>query len=75
MRPIADVGAAIVRVDPGSAAEAAGVEAGDVITAIGDTMAPSAAQVQSAFASMRPGDLLILTVTRGAAQRVVAIRR
>ena len=41
MRPIAGVGAAIVRVDPGSAAEAAGVETGDVITAIGDTVAPA----------------------------------
>lgn len=75
MRPIARVGAAIERVDPGSAAEAAGVEVGDVITAIGDTMGPSAAQVRTAFASTRPGDLLILTITRGAAHRVVALQR
>lgn len=75
MRPIAGVGAAIVRVDPGSAAEAAGVETGDVITAIGDTVAPGAEQVETAFASTRRGALLILAVTRGAAHRVVAIQR
>ena len=75
MRPIAAVGAAIVRVDPGSAAEAAGVETGDVITAIGDTVAPGAEQVETAFASTRRGALLILAVTRGAAHRVVALQR
>jgi hypothetical protein len=75
MRPVAGVGAAIVRVDPGSAAEAAGVEAGDVITTIGDTLAPSAEQVETAFASTRHGALLILAVTRGAAHRVVALQR
>ncbi len=75
MRSIARVGAAIVRVDPGSAAEAGGVEPGDVITAIGDSMTPSADQVETAFASTRRGALLILAVTRGAAHRIVALQR
>jgi S1-C subfamily serine protease len=75
MRSIERVGAAVVRVEPGSAAEAAGVETGDVITAIGDAMAPSATQVETAFASTQRGALLVLALTRGAAHRVVALQR
>ena len=62
-------------VAPGSAAEAAGVETGDVITAIGDTMAPTVAQVETTFSSARRGAVLILAVTRGAAHRVMALER
>ena len=75
MRSLARVGAEVVRVTRGSAAEAAGIEAGDVITAIGASLAPSAAQVESSFASARPGDFTIVTLMRGPAHRVVAIQR
>jgi hypothetical protein len=75
MRPLARVGAEVVRVERGSAAEAAGIEVGDVITAIGASLAPSAAQVESSFAAARPGDFTIVTLMRGPAHRVVAIQR
>lgn len=75
MRPLARVGAEVVRVERGSAAEAAGIEAGDVITAIGASLAPSAAQVESSFAAARPGDFTIVTLMRGPVHRVVAIQR
>jgi putative serine protease PepD len=75
MRTLARVGVEVVRVERGSAADAAGIEAGDVITAVGASMAPSAAQVESAFTSARRGDFTIVTLMRGPAHRVVALQR
>jgi S1-C subfamily serine protease len=75
MRSLARVGAEVVRVERGSAADAAGIEAGDVITAIGASLAPNGAQVESSFASARLGDFMIVTLMRGPAHRVVAIQR
>jgi hypothetical protein len=75
MRPVADIGAEVMRVNRGSAADAAGVLAGDVITTIGSVTSPTPAQVRSAFASIKHGDRVILAVTRGGAHRVMAIQR
>lgn len=75
MRPIARVGIEVTGVDRGSAADVAGVEPGDVMTAIGGIAAPTASQVRSAFAAARRGDLLIVALTRGGAHRVVPLER
>jgi S1-C subfamily serine protease len=75
MRPVPRVGAEVMRVNRGSAGEAAGILAGDLITAIGSVTAPTPAQVRSAFASVEQGDLLIVAVRRGGAHRVMAIQR
>jgi len=75
MRSLDRLGAVVVTVERGSAADAAGIEVGDVITAIGARMAPSPAQVRSSFAAARQGDLLIVAVTSGPAHRVVALQR
>jgi PDZ domain-containing protein len=75
MRRVGRVGTEVMRVDPRSAADAAGILAGDLVTAIGSITAPTPAQVRSAFASMKQGDLLIVAVRRGGAHRVVAIQR
>jgi S1-C subfamily serine protease len=75
MRPVARIGAEVVRVERGSAAYTAGIQSGDVITAIGSSMAPSAAQIESSFASARRGEFMIVALVRGPAHRVVALQR
>ena len=75
MRQIARVGAEVVRVDRGSIAEVAGIEAGDVITAIGDIATPTPSRVRSTFASTPRGGLLLVALTRGPVHRVLALQR
>jgi S1-C subfamily serine protease len=75
MRPVARVGIEVVYVERGSAAEAAGIRAGDLVTAIGAIDAPTAAQVRSAFASAQPGGILIVAITRGTTHRVMGLQR
>ena len=75
MRTDARVGAEVTRVERGSAGDAAGIAAGDLVTAIGGIDAPTPAQVRSAFASLAPGDSAIVAVRRGGAHRVMAIQR
>ena len=75
MRRIARVGTEVTRVVRGSAAEAAGIAAGDVITAIGNITAPTPAQIASAFDAMDRGDSLIVAVRREGAHRVMALQR
>ncbi len=75
MRSAPRIGVEIVHVERGSAADAAGIVAGDLITAVGDTSAPTPAQVRTGFASMDGGELVILALRRGATHRVVALQR
>lgn len=64
------IGAEVVRLDPSSAADRAGLAAGDVITVIGDVQAPTPAQVTRAFASTPEGQRILVGVTRGDAHFV-----
>jgi S1-C subfamily serine protease len=75
MRPVARVGIEVVYVERESAAEAAGIRAGDLVTAIGAIDKPTAAQVRSAFAAAEPGDILIVAITRGSTHRVMGLQR
>jgi S1-C subfamily serine protease len=75
MRRIQGSGVEVLSVDPGSASDVAGVEAGDVITTIGDIASPTAAQIRSAFAAVKRGDVVIAALTRGAEHRVVTLQR
>jgi PDZ domain len=75
MRRVARAGTEVTRVVRGSASEAAGIAAGDVITAIGDIQAPTPAQIASAFEALDNGDLVIVAVSRGGAHRVMALQR
>ncbi len=49
----ASVGSEVLSVDRGSAADAAGIVAGDVITSIGAVTMPAPAQIRRAYASRR----------------------
>lgn len=75
MRPIVRVGTEVVRVDRSSAADAAGLQPGDVITAIGDIRAPGPARIRAAFTSARRGDLLTVALRRQRTHLIVALQR
>ncbi len=59
-------GAPITRVTPGSAAEKAGLKSGDVVLKIDGTPTLSAARLSDAVSEKKPGDVLVLTLQRGA---------
>jgi hypothetical protein len=73
MRVLSGIGSEVTRVEPGTAAHRAGVEAGDVITLAGKVAAPTPAQVRSAFAADPEGHGMLLALTRGTSHRVVVV--
>jgi hypothetical protein len=75
MRRVARMGTEVTRVVHGSASEAAGIAAGDLITAIGNINAPTPAQIASAFEATDGGDLLVVAVRRDGVHRVMALQR
>jgi putative serine protease PepD len=58
-------GAELVQVQAGSAAADAGLQVGDVITAVGDRQVTSSTDLTAAVRSAKPGDHVTLTVRRG----------
>ena len=68
-------GAEVVRVEPGSAGDRAGLVAGDVITLVAGTEAPNPAQLTKAFASLHAGQRVMLAVTRGDTHFVTTVTR
>lgn len=73
MRAVPRIGVEVVRVDPGSAAARAGIEAGDVMTLIGEIERPTPAQVTRAFQATPEDRPLLVGVTRGDRHRVLAV--
>jgi S1-C subfamily serine protease len=69
------LGAEVVRVQPGSAGQRAGLAAGDVITVVGGILAPTPRQVTRSFAAMREGPPQIVGITRGDTHIVTALER
>ncbi len=67
-------GALIGETVPGGAAAAAGLRAGDVVTAINGTPVTSADDLASAVRSHRPGDTVTVHFTRAGQQRTVSVR-
>ena len=58
-------GAYVEAVSTGSPAASAGLKAGDIITAVGDTQVTSKSELVSAKNQYKAGDTVTLTVTRG----------
>jgi len=69
------IGAEAVRVESGSAAERAGLAAGDVITLVGELSAPAPAQVLRSFAAIGQGQRVLVAVTRGDTHFVTTLER
>ena len=72
LRAAPRLGSEVLRVEPGSAAEAAGLAAGDIITLIGSFAVPGPSDIQEAFAAAS-GRPVIVAFTRGASSRVAAL--
>jgi S1-C subfamily serine protease len=62
---VADGGARIAALVPGSPGESAGLLAGDVVAQLGDDRIADVADLVAAVARRRPGDPVVLTVWRG----------
>ena len=75
LRARTKIGAEVVRVERGSAADRAGLTLGDVITLVADVSAPTPAQVMRSYTSMGQGERVIVAVTRGDAHFVTTFER
>lgn len=75
LRALPRVGAQVIRVDRGSAADRAALAGGDIITVIGEVTAPTPAQVQRAFDAASEGQRVMIAVTRGDAHFVTVLER
>lgn len=60
-------------VEPGSPAERAGIESGDVITKVNDEMVSERSSMSSILGQYRPGDTVILQVLRGGKERTIEV--
>jgi hypothetical protein len=69
------IGAEVIRVDPGSAGDRAGLAVGDVITLIAALAAPTPTQVMRSFNSVSPSQRVMIAVTRGDAHHVTTLER
>ncbi|HWC10744.1 MAG TPA: trypsin-like peptidase domain-containing protein, partial [Acidimicrobiales bacterium] len=63
--PVSGEGAFVLDVVPGSAAEAAGIQAGDVIVALGSDRVRSSEELGTAVRKYKPGDQVEITWNRG----------
>ena len=59
------VGAVVVSVTPGGAADQAGLKPKDIVTAVDSHAIENSSQLTAAIRSRAPGDKVVLTVTRG----------
>ncbi|HEY3518285.1 MAG TPA: Do family serine endopeptidase [Gammaproteobacteria bacterium] len=66
-----DHGALVTQVEPGSPAEQAGIQAGDVVVAIGDQAIDSSADVRNTVGLVRAGESVAITAIRGGDRRTV----
>jgi putative serine protease PepD len=64
-------GAELASVQAGSPAADAGLQVGDVITAVGDRVVTSSTELTAAVRSAQPGDTVTLTVRRGSSSSKV----
>jgi S1-C subfamily serine protease len=68
-----DSGALVKRVEPGSAADEAGVMRGDIIVALGDAPIESSGDLLGALRDYQPGDTVDLTVVRNGDEQTLEV--
>jgi Do/DeqQ family serine protease len=67
-------GAVIAKVEPGSAADHAGLKTGDLVVAANGVAVHSGTQLRNAIGLTRIGEEVNLTVDRGGSERMIAVR-
>jgi S1-C subfamily serine protease len=67
------VGAEVVQVVPGGAAEKAGLQPGDVITAVGSRPISTSTELTAAIRSQPPGGKVTLTISSGSTSKTVTV--
>ena len=75
LRSIPGVGSEVIMVEPGSPGERAGLKRGDVIVSLDAHTAPEPSRIDRAFAAARSADVVLLTIQRDRAHRVLALER
>ena len=75
LRNVPGAGSVVTDVAFGSAAAAAGLRTGDVITRIARTPAPSPAAIRRAFDRLAPGEAALVGITRGNNHEVTALEK
>lgn len=75
LRAAAGAGAEVVRVQPGSVGDAAGLRAGDLVVSLGTARAPSPGVITAAFDALTRGRVLYLSIERDGQPRLVALSR
>jgi len=67
-------GALIARVEPGSAAQRAGLRSSDLVVAVNGALIHNAAELRNRIGLAQVGDIVELTVDRGGAEETIAVR-
>jgi putative serine protease PepD len=67
------IGATIASVTPGSAADKAGIKAGDVVTKVDDRVIGQSEDLAATIRSFAPGTKVTLTIQRGNDTRTVNV--
>jgi hypothetical protein len=75
LRSIPNVGAEVIVVQAGSPGERAGLKRGDVIVSLDGHQAPEPSRIDRSFAAAHSSDVLLLTILRDTAHRVVALEK
>ena len=68
-----ELGALVIAVKPGSAAEAAGVQPGDVVVGVNNIAVDLARPFVNLLKALGPGDVVELAVIRGGQQLVITV--
>ena len=75
LRARTKLGAEVIRLERGAAADRAGLALGDIIALVADVSAPTPAQVMRSYSSMGQGERMIVAVTRGETHFVTTLER
>jgi hypothetical protein len=75
LRTVSRAGAEVLAVAPRSRADRAGIRSGDLITVMARQKTPTSAQVARLFENARPGEKLLVAVTRGDDHHVFVIEK
>jgi S1-C subfamily serine protease len=69
-----ETGAGVVSVTSGGPAAAAGIQAGDVITKVGDSTVTSSNELSEVLAGLQPGETVRVTYLRGGQTRTASVK-